>query len=228
MMTLYTAVGSLRFQTGADGKSHPFVRNNHEEYGLSDHELLVWSCLAFQIVTIHELEKTYTARQKSSDSMKELPLSHYLNRLILRGLVVQGSGISGVDALYRLLGRLFITPIEDRFSVRLFSCIRLLLDKKITGAEMAKYLKKPDCTAIEKVILELAQTVPITTAELVTCIDRRKTVRNAEDIMAVLYENPDATSETLVDDVQLNHTQYPVLQAIGDLYLNKQILFQKI
>ncbi|MDO5338442.1 MAG: hypothetical protein Q4E89_13560 [Eubacteriales bacterium] len=33
-------------------------------------------------------------------------------------------------------------------------------------------------------------------------------------------------NETLADQAQLCHTQYPVLQAVGNLYLNKQILFQ--
>ena len=39
------------------------------------------------------------------------------------------------------------------------------------------------------------------------------------------YTEPETTYQTLVDDVQIHHTQYPVLQAIANLYLNKQITF---
>ena len=47
---------------------------------------------------------------------KGLSFQHYLNRLSLRGLVVSGIGLTGVDALYRLLGSLTIIPL-DRKSV---------------------------------------------------------------------------------------------------------------
>ena len=52
MLTLYTAVGTLKFQKTTGGKSIPLVINNGQEYGLSDDELLLWSCLAFQILTL--------------------------------------------------------------------------------------------------------------------------------------------------------------------------------
>ena len=48
MLTLYTAVGSLQF-----------VNVNGKEYGMSKEELLVWSCLAFQILTYPELERLF-------------------------------------------------------------------------------------------------------------------------------------------------------------------------
>ena len=58
MLTLYTAVGTLKFQKTTGGKSIPLVINDGQEYGLSDDELLLWSCLAFQILTpIHNVRK---------------------------------------------------------------------------------------------------------------------------------------------------------------------------
>ena len=84
---------------------------------MSKEELLVWSCLAFQILTYPELERLFVKKTvQTPASPSALPLSHYLNRLLLRGLLVKGMGVSAVDALYRLLGTLTITPVEDRFS----------------------------------------------------------------------------------------------------------------
>ena len=108
MLTLYTAVGTLKFQKTTGGKSIPLVINDGQEYGLSDDELLLWSCLAFQILTLHELQDAYTLRQIQKEGPKGLSFQHYLNRLSLRGLVVSGIGLTGVDALYRLLGSLTI------------------------------------------------------------------------------------------------------------------------
>lgn len=94
MLTLYTAVRP-KFQKTTGGKSIPLVINDGQEYGLSDDELLLWSCLAFQILTLHELQDAYTLRQIQKEGPKGLSFQHYLNRLSLRGLVVSGIGLTG-------------------------------------------------------------------------------------------------------------------------------------
>ena len=157
-----------------------------------------------------------------------LPFSHYLNRLVLRGIVATGEGVTGVDALYRLLGELSIVPVTNTFPVRLFTCIQLRLEGKIDGAAMKKYLKKEKYTPMEETILRLAGTVSITTAELVASVERGTEHLQSEQMLEELYHNPDTTYRTLAEDAQIQHMQYPVLQAIGNLYLNKQISFQKL
>ena len=53
MLTLYTAIGSLKIKRDEMGNPVPVVINNQQEYGLSEHELVLWSCLAFQILQIY-------------------------------------------------------------------------------------------------------------------------------------------------------------------------------
>lgn len=229
MMSLYTAIGVLKFQHNSNGKAQPIVLNNHQEYGLSEHELILWSCLAFQILQNHELKSAYESRLQSTEAKEALSFSHYLNRLILRGLVAVGEGLTGVDALYRLLGELHIVPVSNSFPVRLFTCIQLRLEGKIGTGDMGKYLKKMPYTPLEETVLKLAQTVPVTTAELLACVDldRQNAAENSKELLDELYQNPDTTYHTLAENAQLHHMQYPVLQAIGNLYLNKQISFQR-
>lgn len=228
MLTLYTAIGTLKFQKCSNGKSLPTVVNNDREYGLSEHELLLWSCLAFQVLQIHELEEAYEYRLKNSDQKQALPFSHYLNRLLLRGIVVKGEGVTGVDALYRLFGELHIVPVSNTFPIRLFTYIQLRLEGKAHGADIGKYLKKEKYTPMEETILRLAGAVPLTTAELVACVDLGKEDLQSKQMLEELYQNPETTYQTLAEDVQIHHIQYPVLQAIGNLYLNKQISFQRL
>ena len=97
MMTLYTAIGNLKIKRDEMGNPVPVVINNRQE-------LILWSCLAFQILQIYELEKAYAKRLTDSGRPEGLSFSHYLNRLLLRGLIVKGDGLTGVDALYRFLG----------------------------------------------------------------------------------------------------------------------------
>lgn len=227
MLTLYTAIGTLKFQKEDDGQSYPCILNNEQEYRLSDSELLLWSCLAFQILQIHELKEVYKNRAAQLPQAQEPLFSPCLNRLLLRGLIVKGEGMTGVDALYRLLNDLYIFPVVNTFPLRLFTCIRLLMEKKIKPADIGKYLKKTPHTPIEETILRLAQTTPLTTAELASCVESRKEPLPPEQILKELYEDPDTTSQTISNDVQIRHIQYPVLQAVGNLYLNKQISFQR-
>ena len=155
MLTLYTAIGRLKIKRDEKGNSVPAVINNRQEYSLSEHELVLWSCLAFQILQIYELEKAYTKRLADSGRLEELSFSHCLNRLLLQGLIVKGDGLTGVDALYRLLGKLHIQPVADRFPVRLFTCIHLYLEGKIKISDFGRYLKKEKCEPMEETVLEL-------------------------------------------------------------------------
>lgn len=186
MLTLYTAVGTLKFQKTTGGKSIPLVINDGQEYGLSDDELLLWSCLAFQILTLHELQDAYTLRQIQKEGPKGLSFQHYLNRLSLRGLVVSGIGLTGVDALYRLLGSLTIIPLKDTFPIRLFGCVQLYLEGTIGAKEFGRYLKKKPSSPMEDTILKLADKVSLTTAELVTSMEQEKVIHNESDIMDLL------------------------------------------
>ena len=226
MLTLYTAIGYLKFEKKENGKPLPIIINNGQEYGVSDQELLLWSCLAFQILQIHELKAEYDSRFAKTTLPEALPFSHYLNRLLLRGLIAKGEGLTGVDALYRLLGTLYILPVKDTFPVRFFSCIHLCLEGKLKAGDFSRYLKKEPRSPIEEVILKLAEKAPLSTAEMLTSIEKQADIQNEADVMKELYEDSDATYQSLADDAQLHHIQFPVLQAVGNLYLNKQISFQ--
>ena len=59
-------------------------------------------------------------------------------------------------------------------------------------------------------------------------MERGIRIEKETDILEKLYTAPEDTCRTLADTVQITHTQYPVLQAVSNLYLNQQILFQKI
>ena len=45
MLTLYTAIGSLKIKRDEMGNPVPAVINNGQEYGLSEHELILLSLI---------------------------------------------------------------------------------------------------------------------------------------------------------------------------------------
>lgn len=228
MLTLYTAVGYLKITYHTDGTPYPVIINNGREHSLSEHEMAIWSSLAFQILQIHELEARYVTYKESMKHPDAVTFAHSLNRLLLRELITTGTGLTGIDALYQLLGELYIHPVKDTPVIRLFSSIRLFLSGKPQLPDFNHTLKKEKHNALEKTILKLSDKVSLSTAELLSCMelgiaDTAKLPKTLDN----MYDNDSATCRTVAEEAQIHHLQLPVLQAIGNLYLQKQILFQK-
>lgn len=115
MLTLYTAVGILRFQDSIKEHKTPTVINNRQEYGLTEEEFFLWSSLAFQIRQIHELQSAFSERLKKHHRSENIPIEPYLNRLLLRGLVVKGGWFNWCGCPVPPLRRTLYQPIAGQF-----------------------------------------------------------------------------------------------------------------
>ena len=60
MMTLYTAVGHYKIT----GKGLPLVTAGGRECALTPHELILWSSLAFRILTYDELKADFYKKEQ--------------------------------------------------------------------------------------------------------------------------------------------------------------------
>ena len=231
MLTLFTAVGHLTMQKTEYGKRLPIVRVNKKEYAVAPRELILWSGLAFQILTKEELLRFYQVGIKHQNLPGDPDFDYILRRLLIRGLVVNGTGCTAVDALYHLLGQLHIAPVNEAFHVRLFACIKLWLSGRLPFYRIPHYLKRPENTPIEALILKLAQHLSFSVAELIGFVDP-SSLPGVPDLIG-LPDSPDAqrlTNPERPEDIEqtvLDHVQYPVLEGIANLYLKKQIIFQK-
>ena len=101
------------------------------------------------------------------------------------------------------------------------------MKKKLHTKELIHYLKKPH-GLYRGHGTPNSKKVQISTAELVTCVEQGIHPQNTEQLLTQLYETSDATFRTLAQDIQFTHAGYPVLEAISNLYLNKQIAFEKL
>lgn len=61
MMTLYTAVGHYKIT----GKGLPLVTAGGRECALTPHELILWSSLAFRILTYDELKADFIKKNRN-------------------------------------------------------------------------------------------------------------------------------------------------------------------
>ena len=81
---------------------------------------------------------------------------------------------------------------------------------------------------METTVLQITRKVQISTAELVTCVEQGVRPQNTEQLLTQIYDTSDDTFHTLAENIQIQHIGYPVLEAISNLYLNKQIAFEKL
>ena len=59
MITLYTAVGRYELRKNENGEKQPIVTVDQKEMALSREELLLWSCLMWEILTKEECKNLF-------------------------------------------------------------------------------------------------------------------------------------------------------------------------
>ena len=75
--------------------------------------------------------------------------------------------------------------------------------------------------------MKLAENTGITASEIIQCAEENiDKLKDEEDIIDKLYNDPDATQETIAIASRLSRLKTDVLQAVTNLYLKKKIVFE--
>ena len=222
MITLYTAIGN--YKLNAHGLPTIFTGDN--EYALNTHELILWTILAFRILTYQELKKEFYAKERDLHILGELDFDHYLNRLKVRQLIVSGQDCTGIDALYDLIGHLHVQAIPGNLFLRTITFLKLWLISRISFAKASLVLHTEKPEPLEKQILSLVRHQTLSTAELILCIQNGTTrLHNSQELIELLYSDELTDCESILSDCRINDSRYLVLPAIVNLYFKQRISF---
>lgn len=222
MITLYTAIGN--YKLNAHGLPTIFTGDN--EYALDTHELILWTILAFRILTYQELKKEFYAKERDLHILGELDFDHYLNRLKVRRLIVSGQDCTGIDALYDLIGHLHVQAIPGNLFLRTITFLKLWLISRISFAKASLVLHTEKTEPLEKQILSLVRHQTLSTAELILCIQNGTTrLHNSQELIELLYSDELTDCESILSDCRVNDSRYLVLTAIVNLYFKQRISF---
>ncbi len=142
MQKYYTAVGRFERNGHMGDMTCPMVIINKREYALDIQEMILWATLNWQIMDAGVLEDTYTTKLKASGIAPQRSFHDCMRRLLQRGLVVEGCGETGEDALYALLSGLYVVPISDSLLLRLISFIKLTVFGHVPFAITRKLFRK--------------------------------------------------------------------------------------
>ena len=147
MITLYTSVGRYELRKNENGEKQPIVKVDQKEMALSREELLLWSCLMWEILTKEEA-KTYFLKKAVRMDVSQERFDAVLQRLEVRQLVVSAQAEKGDLALYRLLANLYVIPLESSFMVKVQAFFRFIFFEKLPLTVAKNVFQKENYTEI--------------------------------------------------------------------------------
>ena len=124
--TLYTALGHFRCRNDGGGRRYPVILMDHREFGMDPQEMTLWTALCWRLTDRQRAEDFYEQLSNGMELFPRRSFSDCLDRLVTRGLVAKGSGTTDFDALYDLLGGLYVVPISSSFPLKVVTFLKLL------------------------------------------------------------------------------------------------------
>lgn len=223
MITLYTAVGRYELRKNENGEKQPIVTVDQKEMALSREELLLWSCLMWEILTKEEA-KTYFLKKAVRMDVSQERFDAVLQRLEVRQLVVSAQAEKGDIALYRLLAKLYVIPLESSFMVKVQAFFRFIFFEKLPLTVAKNVFQKENYTEMERRVLHLARKARLSCAEILACIANDKidtSIGNQSELQK------EKARDNLGFFLWFCDGHRKALEAISTLYLNKDIIFDK-
>ena len=206
----------------------PLVTIGGREFILDMQEMMLWTVLNWRILTEDEIYLLYEKKVQETGFMSARSAEECVRRLVQRGLIARGSGDTGEDALYDLLSELYVIPISENLFLRMISFIRLTLFSRLPYSVTKKIFSKDKRNDSEKKVMRLANRAILSTAEIIKCIDQNVlSFTTDEDLLDVLYHDEYTTSDNIAYAVRSLPQCRPVITSIANLYLRKQIIFER-
>lgn len=225
--TYYTAVGHFRRKTDEQGRSYPVILVNQEEHIVDVQEMAVWTILSWRLLHLEQIEEKY------GELSRDLPperrkLETCLNRLEVRGLIARGDGDTDFEALYDLLGELYVVPISESLPLRLATFGKLLLEG-VSFSTAKQLFQKDKPNEREAQVMVLSRQALLSTAELIKCAEAGiNDVSSEEKLMDALIDNDYTTSDSLAFEMLQAKQREPITIAVANLYLRRQIIFERV
>ena len=227
--TYYTAVGRFTKRHDADGNTYPVVYVNQQEYLLDLQEMAVWTALTWRLSDFRQLERKYDLLARELHLLEPRTLENCLRHLEVRGLVASGSGEDDLEALYDLLGGLYVVPISESLLLRIATFAKLTFLGGVPFSTTKNLFQRRKMDECENRILALSRQALLSTAELVKCVELGIfDLSSGERVMDALYDDVDTTSDNIRYLMLSADSRASVTLAVANLCLGKQIIFERV
>ena len=200
MMKFYAAAGSYQL-IAENGHKLPYILRLGKLHPISIPEFVVWSSLLWEVMSYEEARNAYQTIMQGD--LKRVPsFDEILVMLTKRKLVVEGSGYTGLDALYQMLASAYVIPIRTS-------------------------MNQERLDANQRRVLRLVEQNPLSSAELIRCFDEGITdVSSADRLVESIYPTEESSQARLQKESMVSQNATTVLQAVADLYLNRRVILE--
>ena len=232
--TYYTAVGHFRRKASSQGQSYPVISINQQEYCVDIQEMALWTALNWRLLDLPQVKAEYNKLDQDCTIPARRTLEDCLGRLCTRGLVASGTGTTDFEALYDLLGGLYVAPLSESLPLRLVTFLKLTFLKGVPFSKTRELFRRDHPSEQEAQIMALSRQALsyqelLSTAELVKCVEVGiRDISTDEKLMDALYNDDDTTSDNIADMMLTAKSRVWVTAAVANLYLRKQIIFQRV
>jgi len=227
--TYYTAVGHFQRRTDRRGQSYPVIIINQKEYCVDIQEMALWTALNWRLLEFPQIREEYGRLEQECVISLRRTMEDCLGRLVTRGLVASGCGDTDFEALYDLLDGLYVSPLSESLPLRLAAFLKLTLFKGASIAKARELFRQDRPNEQEARVMALSRQALLSTAELVKCAEVGATdVSTEEKLMSALYDDDDTTCDNIADMMLTARSREWVTVAVANLYLRKQIIFQRV
>ena len=227
--TYYTAVGNFQRRTNCCGQSYPVIIIKEREYCVDIQEMALWTALNWRLLDFPQVEVEYHKLDQDCGVPARRTLEDCLGRLCTRGLVASGTGDTDFEALYDLLGGLYVVPLPESLPLRLAVFLKLTFLKGVSLSKTRELFRKDRPSAQEAQVMALSRQALLSTAELIKCAEvGARDISTDEKLMDALYNDDTTTSDNIADMMLAAKNRERVTVAVANLYLRKQIIFQRV
>lgn len=228
MNTLYTAVGKFE-QRNDGGNRYPVIIVQGGDHRVDIQEMILWSCLSWRFWSLPQLKLGYEQKAHETDLLMGRSFEQCVTRLLQRGLIASGAGATGEEALYDLLNSLYLIPTCCGLFTKTFSFLKLTICDGLPFRVTRNVFHKEPMTEEERRVIGLARQTLLSTAEIIKCVDRGAyDISSNSKVMETLYDDDDTTCDNIGSLARCFGCRVPVVQAIANLYLHKQLIFERI
>lgn len=227
--TYYTALGHFQRRSGGLGRSYPVIIINQTEYCVDIQEMALWTALNWRLLDFPQVEAEYYKLDQDCAIPALRTLEDCLGRLCTRGLVASGTGATDFEALYDLLGGLYVVPLSESLPLRAAAFLKLTVLRGIPVAKARELFRRDRPNEQEAQVMALSRQALLSTAELIKCAELGvRDVSTDEKLMDALYNDDDTTSDNIPDMMLTAQSRERITTAVANLYLRKQIIFQRV
>lgn len=227
--TYYTALGHFQRRSGGLGRSYPVIIINQKEYCVDIQEMALWTALNWRLLDFSQVEAEYHKLDQDCAIPALRTLEDCLGRLCTRGLVASGTGATDFEALYDLLGGLYVVPLSESLPLRVAAFLKLTVLRGIPVAKARQLFRRDRPNEQEAQVMALSRQALLSTAELIKCAELGvRDISTDEKLMDALYNDDDTTSDNIPDMMLTARSRERITAAVANLYLRKQIIFQRV